>query len=182
MSAKLPASLGQKANASSFSICRSSTAGAFDLSGRTVIATASTSTKLLCDSSGKLAVNANLSGIGFSSELTIMSSETIANGGKSTTNVARITNLNTSNPQPSFSIVADQDDFTVSLQISQDNSSYEAVENKVENANSPRILSLESFGGAPTVEYYKLEITNNSGGSAVYTVKAGGFGLTMSAP
>jgi hypothetical protein len=56
-SAQLPASLGQKANASSISICRSTTAGAFDLSARTTIATAGTSTKLLCDSDGKLAVN-----------------------------------------------------------------------------------------------------------------------------
>jgi hypothetical protein len=56
-SAQLPASLGQKANASSLSICRSTTAGAFDLSARTTIATAGTSTKLLCDSDGKLAVN-----------------------------------------------------------------------------------------------------------------------------
>ncbi len=54
MSAKLPASLGQKANASSLSICRSSTAGAFDLSARTTIGTASTTTKLLCDSAGQL--------------------------------------------------------------------------------------------------------------------------------
>jgi hypothetical protein len=56
-SAQLPASLGQKANASSISICRSTTAGAFDLSARTTIATAGTSTKLLCDSDGKLSVN-----------------------------------------------------------------------------------------------------------------------------
>ena len=57
MSAKLPASLGQKANASSLSICRSSTAGAFDVSARTTIGTASTSTKLLCDSDGHLQVD-----------------------------------------------------------------------------------------------------------------------------
>lgn len=56
-SAQLPASLGQKANASSISICRSTTAGAFDLSARTTIATAGTSTKLLCDSDGILHVN-----------------------------------------------------------------------------------------------------------------------------
>ena len=57
MSAKLPASLGQKANASSLSTCRSTTAGAYDLSGRTTIGTASTSTKLLCDSDGHLQVD-----------------------------------------------------------------------------------------------------------------------------
>ena len=57
MSAKLPASLGQKANASSISTCRSSTAGAYDMSGRTTIATASTTTKLLCDSDGHLQVD-----------------------------------------------------------------------------------------------------------------------------
>ncbi len=56
-SAQLPASLGQKANASSLSICRSSTTGAFDLSGRTTIGTSGTSTKLLCDSDGFLRVS-----------------------------------------------------------------------------------------------------------------------------
>lgn len=57
MSAKLPASLGQKANASSLSVCRTSTAGAYDLSGRTTIATPSTSTKLLCKATGELETN-----------------------------------------------------------------------------------------------------------------------------
>jgi len=51
---QLPASLGQKANSNSLSICRSTTTGAFDLSARTTIATAGTSTKLLCDSDGVL--------------------------------------------------------------------------------------------------------------------------------
>lgn len=53
-SSQLPASLGQKANASSISICRSTTTGAFDLSARTTPTTASTSTKLLCSSTGAL--------------------------------------------------------------------------------------------------------------------------------
>tara|TARA_R110002153_G_scaffold23570_1_gene76205 strand:- start:18774 stop:21281 length:2508 start_codon:yes stop_codon:yes gene_type:complete len=57
MSAKLPATLGQKANANCISTCRSSTAGAYDMSGRTTIATASTTTKLLCDSAGHLQVD-----------------------------------------------------------------------------------------------------------------------------
>ena len=63
MSAKLPASLGEKANASSISTCRSSTAGAYDLSARTTIGTASTSTKLLCDSDGHLKVDVVSGGI-----------------------------------------------------------------------------------------------------------------------
>jgi hypothetical protein len=54
MSAKLPATLGQKANASSMSVCRTSTTGAYDLSARTTIGTASTSTKLLCDTDGHI--------------------------------------------------------------------------------------------------------------------------------
>ncbi len=56
MSAKLPATLGQKANASSMSVCRTTTTGAYDLSGRTTIGTASTSTKLLCNTAGNLVV------------------------------------------------------------------------------------------------------------------------------
>ena len=56
-STQLPTTLGQKANASSISTCRSTTAGAYDLSARTTIATASTSTKLLCDSNGVLSTS-----------------------------------------------------------------------------------------------------------------------------
>jgi hypothetical protein len=80
MSAKLPATLGQKANASSLSICRSTTTGAFDLSARTTIATASTSTKLLCDTSGQLNVINNHTW----TSLNIMSSQVI-NGSSSAT-------------------------------------------------------------------------------------------------
>ena len=53
---QLPSTLGQKANSNSLSICRSNTVGAFDLSGRTTIGTASTSTKLACTSAGHLLV------------------------------------------------------------------------------------------------------------------------------
>jgi hypothetical protein len=54
---QLPSSLGQKANSNCLSTCRSSTVGAYDMSGRTTIGTASTSTKLLCDSDGFLRVS-----------------------------------------------------------------------------------------------------------------------------
>ena len=57
-SAQLPASLGQKANANCLATCRSSTVGAYDLSGRSTIGTASSSTKLLCDTDGFLRVSA----------------------------------------------------------------------------------------------------------------------------
>ena len=56
-SAKLPASLGAKTTANSMSTCRSSTAGAYDMSARTTIGTASTTTKLLCDAQGHLQVD-----------------------------------------------------------------------------------------------------------------------------
>lgn len=55
-STQLPTTLGQKANASSISTCRSSTAGAYDLSARTTIGTASTTTKLNCNALGYLSV------------------------------------------------------------------------------------------------------------------------------
>ena len=57
MSSKLPASLGQKANSGSLSTTRSNTVGTYDMSGRTTIGTAGTSTKLLCDALGKLQVD-----------------------------------------------------------------------------------------------------------------------------
>ena len=53
---QLPSTLGQKANASSLSTCRSSTAGAYDLSARTTIGTAATTTKLACSAAGHLNV------------------------------------------------------------------------------------------------------------------------------
>jgi hypothetical protein len=53
---QLPASLGQKANASSLSVCRSSTAGAYDLSARTTIGSAGTTTRLACSTAGHLFV------------------------------------------------------------------------------------------------------------------------------
>ena len=56
-SAKLPSSLGQKANSGSLSITRSNTVGTYDMSGRTTIGTAGSSTKLLCDALGKLQVD-----------------------------------------------------------------------------------------------------------------------------
>ena len=56
-SSQLPTSLGQKANSNCLATCRSSTVGAYDLSGRTTLGTASTSTKLLCDSDGFLRVS-----------------------------------------------------------------------------------------------------------------------------
>lgn len=53
---QLPASLGQKANSGSISTCRSTTTGAYDMSARTTIGTAGTSTKLLCDTAGVLQI------------------------------------------------------------------------------------------------------------------------------
>jgi len=126
-------------------------------------------------------VNATLTGIGFSSELTIMNNQTIANSATATTTVARLTSITSSNPQPSFSITATANSFDAQISVSQDNSSFEALDSKIEGASSPKIVGLESFN-APTVEYYKITITNQSGGSAEYTVKAGGVGLTMAAP
>ena len=126
-------------------------------------------------------VNATLTGIGFSSELTIMNNQTIANSASATTTVARLTSITSSNPQPSFSITATANTFDAQISVSQDNSSFEAIDSKIESASSPKIVGLDSFN-APTVEYYKITITNQSGGSAEYTVKAGGVGLTMAAP
>jgi len=57
MSAKLPASLGAKADGASISTCRSSTQGAYDMTGRTTIGTASTTTNVLVDSAGHLQVD-----------------------------------------------------------------------------------------------------------------------------
>ncbi len=72
---QLPTTLGQKVNSNSLSVCRSSTVGAFDLSARTTIGTASTSTKLSCDTAGVLNVKSavNTSSGGYSNTTTIAS-------------------------------------------------------------------------------------------------------------
>ena len=54
---RLPVSIGQKANSGSLSTTRSTTIGTYDLSARTTIGTAGTSTNLLCDALGKLQVD-----------------------------------------------------------------------------------------------------------------------------
>ena len=57
MSAKLPASLGPKGNGASISTCRNSTAGAYDMTGRTTIGTPGSSTHVLVDAAGHLQVD-----------------------------------------------------------------------------------------------------------------------------
>lgn len=52
--ARLPASLGSKSQPNSLSTCRDSTQGEYDLSARTTIGTASTSTRLACNVGGAL--------------------------------------------------------------------------------------------------------------------------------
>ena len=177
-SAQLPASLGQKANSGSVSICRSTTAGAFDMSARTTIGTASTTTKLLCSASGKLQVENTMTGVGFSSELTIMNNEAIASGATSGSSVAQVGNIRFAGALPSFSVIASVNDFDVSLFCSQDGTNFQEY-GGVTNATSPQVFTSDNFD-APLVEYYVVSITNNSVGSANYTVKAGGIGLTMS--
>lgn len=179
-SAQLPASLGQKANSGSISICRSTTAGAFDMSARTTIGTASTTTKLLCSATGKLQVENTMTGVGFSSELTIMNNEAIASGATSDSSVAQVGSITFGGAMPTFSVTATVADFDVKLLCSQDGSIFQEYES-IFNVSSPQVFSSDSFD-APLVEYYKVSITNNSVGVANYTVKAGGVGLTMSSP
>ena len=81
-SSQLPSTLGQKANANCISTCRSSTAGAYDLSARTTIGTASTSTKLLCDSNGRLSVDINSGG---GSSTKVWNNQEVASAGTSLT-------------------------------------------------------------------------------------------------
>lgn len=54
--AQLPSTLGNKSDANSLSICRSTEQGAFDMSARETIADASTTKNLQCSSTGKLLV------------------------------------------------------------------------------------------------------------------------------
>ena len=81
-STQLPTTLGQKANANCLSTCRSTTAGAYDLSARTTIGTASTSTKLLCDSNGRLSVDINSGG---GSSTKVWNNQEVASAGTSLT-------------------------------------------------------------------------------------------------
>ena len=150
------------------------------MSARTTIGTASTTTKLLCSATGKLQVENTMTGVGFSSELTIMNNEAIASGATSDSSVAQVGSITFGGAMPTFSVTATVADFDVKLLCSQDGSIFQEYES-IFNVSSPQVFSSDSFD-APLVEYYKVSITNNSVGVANYTVKAGGVGLTMSSP
>jgi hypothetical protein len=57
LSAQLPTTLGAQTTPNSLSVCRTTTVGAYDMAARTTIATASSTTKLLCDADGHLQVD-----------------------------------------------------------------------------------------------------------------------------
>ena len=174
MSAKLPASLGQKANSSSLSICRSSTTGAFDLSARTTIGTSSTSTKLLCDSAGRLKVENNAP-----IELFSDTSSTIANGATFTSSEISLVNgkkvgvlINTGSVNPSgsakilvgFAGDADQQligssGSAVQLPLSQIDGSGDYHATAVFDCPFPVLkITLENNSGAATISSLKVKV------------------------
>ena len=90
MSAKLPSALGQQSNAASISTCRSNTAGAYDMSARTIISgvgSSASSTKLLCDTDGHLQVDivsGGGGGVSNGSEVSYVSGQALGIGGTHT--------------------------------------------------------------------------------------------------
>ncbi len=188
MSAKLPASLGQKANSSSFSICRSSTAGAFDVSARTTIGTASTSTKLLCDSAGRLAVNNGLQTSLLECHQTGTSSTTItiADGSNSATKNITLNDIRMAQLTPDVIGYRIENGGTggsgtdVNMEVSFDGTNYvEILTNLVGLAKSNYIGNLgDDAVGLPTLaQAFRFKISNNSGGSADYKVSLIAYGL-----
>jgi len=188
MSAKLPASLGQKANASSLSICRSSTAGAFDVSARTTIGTASTSTKLLCDSAGRLAVNNGLQTSLLECHQTGTSSTTItiADGSNSATKNITLNDIRMAQLTPDVIGYRIENGGTggsgtdVNMEVSFDGTNYvEILTNLVGLAKSNYIGNLgDDAVGLPTLaQAFRFKISNNSGGSADYKVSLIAYGL-----
>ncbi len=188
MSAKLPASLGQKANSSSFSICRSSTAGAFDASARTTIGTASTSTKLLCDSAGRLAVNNGLQTSLLECHQTGTSSTTItiADGSNSATKNITLNDIRMAQLTPDVIGYRIENGGTggsgtdVNMEVSFDGTNYvEILTNLVGLAKSNYIGNLgDDAVGLPTLaQAFRFKISNNSGGSADYKVSLIAYGL-----
>ncbi len=188
MSAKLPASLGQKANASSLSICRSSTAGAFDASARTTIGTASTSTKLLCDSAGRLAVNNGLQTSLLECHQTGTSSTTItiADGSNSATKNITLNDIRMAQLTPDVIGYRIENGGTggsgtdVNMEVSFDGTNYvEILTNLVGLAKSNYIGNLgDDAVGLPTLaQAFRFKISNNSGGSADYKVSLIAYGL-----
>ena len=191
MSAKLPASLGQKANASSLSICRSTTAGAFDVSARTTIGTASTSTKLLCDSEGRLAVNNGLqnSFVQVHEEGTTNTTITISNGASKTTKAISLSDIRAAIVEPSaigYHITSGGTGGSgtdIQVEVSIDDSTYITLDTNISASSKSTFtgnLNDDDIGLDLLGVKFRFKITNNSGGAAAYTVGLFAYGLTLS--
>lgn len=190
MSAKLPASLGQKANASSLSICRSSTTGAFDMSARTTIGTASTSTKLLCDSAGRLAVNNGLQ----SSHLAVHEASTtntsiiIADTSSKTTKAISMSDIRAAILEPSAigyhitSTGTGGSGSDIQMEVSLDGTNYITLDTNISASSKSTFtgnLNDDDIGLDLVGAKFRFKITNNSGGSAAYTIDIFAYGMTF---
>ena len=191
MSAKLPASLGQKANASSISICRSSTAGAFDLSARTTIGSSGSSTKLLCDSEGRLAVNNGLqnSFLQVHEEGTTNTTITISDGASKTTKPITLNDIRVAQLTPDvigYHITSGGtagSGTDIQVEVSIDDSTYITLDTNISASSKSTFtgnLSDDDIGMELLGVKFRFKITNNSGGAAAYTLGLFAYGLTLS--
>ena len=179
MSAKLPSSVGGKATSGSVSVARSTTTGDWDLSGRTTIATKGTSTKLLCDTAGHLQVDIQSQSTDFGIH-TVVNGVTIANSANSTSSAITITNNGSNVPPLIFALdVGTSTNSEVSILESIDGTLYVENQTKVESIAADKIFSLDAMEIA-VPKYFKVKISNAHGsGTADYTLKVGGWGLTF---
>ena len=170
MSAKLPNSLGPKGNGASISTCRSSTAGEYDMSGRTTIATAGTSTKLLCDAQGHLQVDVLSGGSTDVSALSTHAKQDIIIGhvdgiegllGTTNSGLSSILAKNTEIESTADGILAKNTEMETSLNsILAKNTEIESSMNSLISANHTDLIALEAT---------LTEIAPRQAVSAVYT-------------
>ena len=154
MSAKLPNSLGPKGNGASISTCRSSTAGEYDMTGRTTIGTPGTSTKLLCDAQGHLQVDVLSGGSTDVSGLATHAKQDIIIGhvdgiegllGTTNSGISSILAKNTEIESTADGILAKNTEMETSLNsILSKNSEIESSMNSLISANHTDLVALAS--------------------------------------
>jgi len=132
--------------------------------------------QLQVDSDGNLKTTNNK--VSFGAELTIFDNGSIGAAGTANSSRARVTDAQIAALSPTFVITTACTDYTVQLQVSHDDVTYATVSDKITSASGNLLCSADSFS-APTVENYKIVITNNDSSAHNFTVKTTCYGATM---
>lgn len=133
--------------------------------------------QLQVDSNGNLKTTNNQQ-VSFGAELTIFENGSIGAEQTANSSRARVTDAQIAALSPTFVITTTCTDYTVQLQVSHDDVTYVTVSDDITSASGDLLCSVDSFS-APTVENYKVVITNNDSSAHNFTVKTTCYGATM---